>query len=91
MTEHDGLRVVSNDSTYFLSIVQEATVEVFGVESKNASAAKLHEAQKLMDLKNPKADEILMSLGVNLNDGIQRILEASKYESFELDVLKNLL
>ena len=72
-------------------MIQEATVEVFGIENKNAPASKLHEAQKLMDLRNPKADEIVMSLGVHLNEGIQRILEASKFEHFELDVLKHLL
>lgn len=51
-------------------MVQEATVEVFGIENKNSPASKLHEAQKLMDLRNPKADEIIMSLGVHLNEGI---------------------
>jgi hypothetical protein len=70
MTELDGLRVLSNNKTYFLSMIQEATVEVFGIENKNAPASKLHEAQKLMDLRNPKADEIVMSLGVHLNEGI---------------------
>jgi hypothetical protein len=44
-----------------------------------------------MDLRNPKADEIIRELGKQLNDGILMLLEAAKYEHKDLDVMKHLL
>jgi len=44
-----------------------------------------------MDLRNPKADEIIRELGKQLNDGILTLLEACKYEHKDLDIMKHLL
>lgn len=42
-------------------------------------------------MKNPKADEIIRELGKQLNEGIQTLLEAAKYEHKDIDIMKHLL
>jgi hypothetical protein len=84
------LRVVTPDGTYFLELVQDSTIATFGI-AQTTPSAKLHDAQKQLEFKNPKADEIIRELGKQLNEGIQTLLEAAKYEHKDIDILKHLL
>lgn len=68
-TESDGLRVVTATDTYFLDLVQDSTQQTLGLASISPSA-KLHNAKKQDDYKNPRADEIIRDLGPELNEGI---------------------
>jgi len=45
----------------------------------------------MMDFRNPRADEIIRELGRSLKDGIETLLEASKYEHRDIDIMKHLL
>lgn len=84
------MRVVTPDGTYFLELVQDATIATFGI-AQTTPSAKLHDAQKQLEFKNPKADEIIRELGKQLNEGIQTLLEAAKYEHKDIDIMKHLL
>jgi hypothetical protein len=90
ITEDDGLRVTTAENTHFFEIVQDVTTSTFGL-AQTGPSAKLHEAQKQMDFRNPKADEIIRELGRSLKDGIETLLEASKYEHRDIDIMKHLL
>jgi vacuolar protein sorting-associated protein 16 len=69
INEIDGLRVVTSEKTYFLERVQEKTLATFKVASISPSA-KLIQAQKSVDLNQPRADDIINDLGKNLITGI---------------------
>ena len=90
MTEVDGLRVLTSESTYFLERVQDSLRNTFSLASIYPSA-KLHNAQKSVDFNNPRADEIIRELGKKLVDGIENLMNAAEYEHKDIDVLKHLL
>ena len=90
LNEIDGLRVVTSEKTYFLERVQEKTLATFKVASISPSA-KLIQAQKSVDLNQPRADDIINDLGKNLMTGIQDLLETATCEHSNVPVMKHLL
>jgi len=62
LSEHDGLRIINGEHTYFLERVQDHVVETFKIASINP-AAKLLNAVKSVDFGIPRADEIIRELG----------------------------
>jgi hypothetical protein len=62
MNEVDGLRVFSSERISFLERVQPKMLSTFRVASITPSA-KLLQAQKSVDLNQPKADDIINEIG----------------------------
>jgi hypothetical protein len=90
MNEVDGLRVVTSEKTYFIERVPAKMHSTFSVASISPSA-KLLQAQKSVDLNQPKADDIINELGKNLLIGIDDLLETATYEHSNIPVMKHVL
>ena len=90
VNEIDGLRIVSTEKTYFLERVQPKMLSTFKVASISPSA-KLIQAQKSVDLNQPRADDIINELGKNLTVGIDDLLETATSEHSNIPVMKHLL
>lgn len=69
LTDHDGVRLITNDVCDFLQKVPEVTDEVFrfGTES---SASILLDAVEQLDRKSPKADDNIQLIRPNLVEAV---------------------
>jgi hypothetical protein len=91
MNEIDGLRVFSSEKTSFIERVQPKMLSTFKVASISPSA-KLLQAQKSVDLNQPKADDIINELGAkNLIQGIDDLLETATCEHQNIPIMKHLI
>lgn len=91
MNEIDGLRVFSSDKVALLERVQPKMLSTFKVASISPSA-KLLQAQKSVDLNQPKADDIINELGSkNLIVGIDDLLETATCEHQNIAIMKHLI
>ena len=90
INEIDGLRIVTSDKTYFLERVSLKMLSTFKVASISPSA-KLLQAQKSVDLNQPKADDIINELGKNLIVGIDDLLETATFEHSNVPIMKHLI
>lgn len=69
LTDHDGVRLITNDVCDFLQKVPEVTDEVFrfGTES---SASILLDAVEQLENKSPKADDNIQLIRPNLVEAV---------------------
>jgi len=88
--ETDGIRICTATKTFFCDLVQRSTQDTFELAGIKPSA-KLNHAQKQVDIKSPKAEEIIRDLGSDLNAGIEALLDAAKYEHKDIFVLKHII
>lgn len=65
-------------------------LSTFKVASISPSA-KLLQAQKSVDLNQPKADDIINELGKNLIVGIDDLLETATFEHSNVPIMKHLI
>eukprot|EP00826_Nyctotherus_ovalis_P040619 TRINITY_DN4020_c0_g1_i21.p4 TRINITY_DN4020_c0_g1~~TRINITY_DN4020_c0_g1_i21.p4 ORF type:complete len:291 (+),score=110.04 TRINITY_DN4020_c0_g1_i21:728-1600(+) len=91
--EVDGLRILTNDTAYFLEKVPSSTEKVFDVVSTDPSAQIMSAYQKYI-AGDPGAEDVLKGVKEdaksNLSDGIHELVKAATYE-FEPDHQKYLL
>ena len=91
MNEIDGLRIFCTEKCCFLERVQPKMLSTFKVASISPSA-KLLQAQKSVDLNQPKADDIINELGAkNLTLGIDDLLETATCEHQNIAIMKHLI
>jgi hypothetical protein len=83
--EIDGLRVFTNNNSYFVEKVSDALQSVMGesIGSKSASAAIVLAYQKFLS-EDPRAEDTLEGIKedpqMKLVDGVEELLEAAKNE-----------
>jgi len=79
VTEIDGLRIISNQTSEFFNKVSEVSIDIFKIGS-TSPAAMLYDATDHFISKSPRADESIRSIKSDLEQAVNSCIQAAGYE-----------